>query len=159
MQKENNQFVPQTPPSRKRTFSISDIYYTPTHKQSYKDTYYTILREEMVSRPVRSFLQKVGKAIDRIEWESTQKDLLLKAQQTQIDDLHQRKQKRQAIDCNETPANIETIHMARQRAAALPARRRATRVSATSMGTRDVSANDPQSAYMHVFSVDPNVVD
>ena len=101
----------------------------------------------------------MGKTIDQIKWESTQKDLLLQRQQAQIENLCQRKEKRKAIDCNETFANIETIHRDRQEAAALPARRTATRVSTTSMGTRYVSTNGPQSASMHVFSVDPNAVD
>jgi len=154
LQKEqNSQFAPQTPPSRKRASSVSDIYHTPTHKRSYMDTCHTIIREEYVSRTVRSFLQKAGKAIERIEWESAQKDLLLQRQQAQIENLSQRKEKRKAIDCNETFVNIETIQQAKQAAAALPTARRATRVSRAPVNTGNVGASDPQSAYMHVFSI------
>ena len=95
----------------------------------------------------------MGKAIDRLEWESAQKDLLLVAQRSQIENLRQKGKKRQAIDCNETFANIETIQQAKEAAAALPRRRRATRVPAVPVNTADASASGPQSAYMHVFSI------
>jgi NAD/NADP transhydrogenase alpha subunit len=116
----------------------------------------------MVSRPVRTFLRKVGKTIDNFEWEIAQKDLLLKAQKAQIEGLNKRKKKRQIIDCNEMFANIETIKQAREAMEAMeaiPRTRRATQRPATSENTRNTVINDPQSAYMHVFSIHPIVAD
>jgi hypothetical protein len=156
---QTTQQTPQTPPSRKRTASISNLYYTPLHNRDYRDTCSMIIRENLVSRPIRGFLQKVSKTIDQLEWESIQKDLQLKAQQAQIDDLNKRKKKRQTIDCNETFANIETIHMAKQAIAALPPTRTTTRRLTTPENTRNTIVNDPQSAYMNVFSIHPMVVD
>ena len=150
---QNIQTTPRTPPSRKRAISNSDIYPTPIYKRSYRDSCYTIYHQEMVSRPVRSFLQKVGKTIDRYEWESAQKDLLLASQRSEIEDLHQKRQKKQIIDCNEAFANIETIKQAKQALAALPTTRRATRVRTSPTNTVGAGASDPQSAYMHVFSI------
>jgi hypothetical protein len=117
------------------------------------------MQQETVARPVRTFLQKVSKTIDHIEWKSTEKDLVIAAQRAQIEDLQQRRKKRQTIDCNETFANIETIRLAKQAVAALPARRTTTRRPTEAVEARNVTINDPQSAYMHVFSIHPIVVD
>jgi len=110
-----------------------------------------------VSRPTRALFLKVGKTIDRIEWDSTQKDLRLAAQASQIEQLRAAKQKKKAIDCNETFASIETIRQAKQAMAALPTTSARTRVPNRTTNTRDASVTNPQDAYMHVFSINETV--
>jgi len=57
------------------------------------DSIYSILRQEPVSRPVRNFLFKAGKAFDQLQWEITQKTLQLAAQSKQIEELKAKKQR------------------------------------------------------------------
>jgi hypothetical protein len=151
---QNPPQTPQTPqtPSRKRCHS--DVPHTPHNKRDYLDSIHTILRQETISRPVRTFLTKVGKTIDRIEWQSTQKDLRLASQKAQLDELSARRQKRQAIDCNEVFASIETIQQAKQAVAAMAATRAMPRVpTSVNNPANGRPAAPPQDAFMTVFSI------
>ena len=119
--------TPQTPHSRKRKHSVDDVYHTPRNRRDYSASVQQILSEESISRPVRSFLYKTGKALDQIEWDSLQKDVKIATQDTQIEQLLSKKKKKKAIDYNETFANIEKIKATKDALAAKEAAKQAAK--------------------------------
>lgn len=145
---------PSTPTSRKRRLSQSALDHTPRHRRDFSHSIQALLQQETISRPVRTFLSKVAKTIDRITWDSVQKDLQLAKQKTQIDAITTRKRKDRVIDCNEQFASIETIQAARAAVAALPAptsrARRSTRVNEPGNVSQTAP---PQDAFMGIFSL------
>jgi hypothetical protein len=145
---------PPSTPSRKRRLSQSALDHTPQHRRDFSHSIQALLDQETVSRSVRTLLFKVGKTIDRISWDSVQKDLQLAKQKAQIDAISTRKKKDQLIDCNNQFASIETIYTAKAAVAALPAPTPRPQRATTSNNPGNASHTPPpQDAFMSVFSL------
>jgi hypothetical protein len=148
---KTTQKQPSTPPSRKRRYSQSDLWSTPTNRREFSDTIQSAIQQDPISRPLRLFLGKTSKTFDRMAWQLAQKDLQLAKQREQLEQLQRQRRKTKEIDCNLVFANIETIQKAKE-AMTLLATTRTTRRTITTVQTvsRETPLT-PQEALMSVF--------
>lgn len=151
--KEKAQYTVHTPPSRKRKALDSDVYNTPINRRVYSESLVLATRRETLSRPMRNWLKKTGQVIERLEWDTRQKDEQITKLQNSLDEEKTRGQKGKAIDVNEMFASIESIHLAKEAlelsAATTTTRRRPRQVT----NARNDTSNDPQEAFMSQFYI------
>ncbi|OQU99513.1 hypothetical protein CLAIMM_05140 [Cladophialophora immunda] len=79
------QITPRTPPSRKRKAFEDNVYSTPVNRRIYDDSMDRARQEETISRPLRRFLNKTGKELDRLRWNNQQKDRQIASLKAQLE--------------------------------------------------------------------------
>ena len=112
--KTTTQKSPPNTLSRKRKALDSLEIITPYNKRQLDASFASISESISVSRDVRVLIQKTGKTLDRLAVQTAQQKLQNDAQTVRLEQLLHKKQKKAAVDSNETFANIEKIKRAQE---------------------------------------------
>ncbi len=107
----------QTPPKHKREASSSLEINTPQNKRHLEVDYQLILRSNSIPRDARFLIKKAAKALDTLSVRTAQQSQQLAAQSVRLKQLEQKKQKKTAVDSNETFADIVKIKRAQEEVA------------------------------------------
>lgn len=105
---QNQRTTPLTPIS-KRKLSVNIGIVTPHNRQQFNSSLRLISQQESISRSVRTFLQKAGKAIDQFHVQEAISTQKLSAYEIKMSELNQKKRRKIQIDANQQFASIETI--------------------------------------------------
>jgi hypothetical protein len=98
----------------KRPNSSSSLLRTPQNKRQLLDSQMALIKEQNLSRSVRTLFDKTAKAFRQLHYEKAHNLQQLNAQASRLEDLNTKKKKKVPIDANELFAGVEKIKAAQE---------------------------------------------
>jgi hypothetical protein len=87
---------------------------TPQNQRQLFDSYVTLLKDEDLSRTVRTLFGKTAKAFGKLHFERAQNLQQINAQAFRLEEFDQKRRKKIPVDSNRTFTNIESIQAVKE---------------------------------------------